>query len=462
MKVLLVNPPHSFSPGNPLGRAGLSLPPLGLLGVAAWLREGLPGAEVKVTDMPASRVSPEVFEADVAAFAPDLAGVSVYTGTFSASCAAAAAIKRAAPGCLVAAGGHHATALPDQCLERGFDAVVVGEGEKPFLELARAVAAGRRPVPGPGLATAPGQSVPRPDPVPPDRLPFPARDLVDLSLYRPAIFGYRNLPVTSMVTSRGCPYSCGFCSKAVFGSAYRAQSPARVLAEVRELRERYGIREITFQDDTFTAMRGRVMEICGLLREREPGLTWSCMTRVDLVDPELLSAMASAGCFSVAFGIDGASDEACGLMGKGFRPERARAAVAAARAAGLETRGYYVLGYPGETPQTLRAAVRRAAEIDTDHVFFAFAHPFFGTDLYREARARGLLDATDEELLDAHDNAVPLVKVPGMTRTELERFYRGAYMRYYLRPASLRRRLGSVRALADSFRALGCLARWRL
>jgi radical SAM superfamily enzyme YgiQ (UPF0313 family) len=460
MKVLLVNPPHSFSPDNPLGGAGLSLPPLGLLAVAAYLRAELPGAEIRVADLPASGLSPGAFSGEVAAFAPDLAGVSVYTGAFTAAAAAASAIKRAAPGCFVAAGGHHASARPAQCLERGFDAAVVGEGELPFLALARSLAAGKKPEAGPGLLLGPGALPGRTDPIPPDLLPYPARDLVDLSAYRPALFGYRRLPVASMVTSRGCPYSCGFCSKSVFGSAYRAQSPARVLAEMLELAGKYGIKEISFQDDTFTALRGRVMELCALLRAKKPDLTWSCMTRVDLVDPELLAAMRGAGCVSVAFGVDGASDGACGVMGKGFDTGRARSAVAAARAAGIETRGYYIFGYPGETPETLRASLERIAEIDTDHVFFAFAHPFFDTDLYREAKERGLLAVSDEELLDAHDNAEPLIRVPGASRAELRRFCKRAYLRYHLRPAALARRLGSRRALADSLKALLYFIRW--
>ncbi|HCC48335.1 MAG TPA: hypothetical protein DEQ38_09525 [Elusimicrobia bacterium] len=459
MKVLLVNPPHSFSTANPLAGAGLSLPPLGLLSVAAYLRRELPGVKLKVLDWPGARLNPEAFAREVSAFGPDLAGVSVHTGTFSASVAAAAAIKKISPACFTAAGGHHASARPAQCLKY-FDAAVIGEGEKTFSELARRLAAGAPPGGLPGLLTKPGDPPTRPEPLDIDSLPFPARDLLDLSVYRPAIFAYRRQPVTSMVTSRGCPYACGFCSKSVFGPTCRAQSPGRVLAEMKELAENYGIKEISFQDDTFTADRERVLRLCALIKENRLDLTWACMTRVDLVDPGLLSAMAGAGCFSIAFGIDGASDGSCGLMGKGFDTARARAAVSSARAAGIETRGYYMFGYPGETFASLRASFEKIKEIDTDHVFFAFAHPFFDTPLYREAKEKGLLDATDEELLDAHDNSVPLIKVPGASREDLVKFYKRAYLRYYLRPASLARRLASPRALADTFRAALYFVRW--
>ncbi|OGR71082.1 MAG: hypothetical protein A2179_06145 [Elusimicrobia bacterium GWC2_63_65] len=460
MKILLINPPHAFSPENPMGGAGLAMPPLGLLSIAAFVRREMPGAGLRVLDLPGAGLTPEAFEREVRAFAPDLAGISVYTGTFSASAAAAAAVKKACPGCFVAAGGHHATARPDQCLAAGFDAAVIGEGEITFCELAKRLAAGAAPDGLPGLALKSGVPVSRPEPLDMDALPMPARDLLDMKAYRPALFGYTRLPVMSMVTSRGCPFSCGFCSKEVFGSQYRAQSPERVLEEMRFLAERYGAREISFQDDTFTANLGRVEKLCRLLERNRLDLTWSCMTRVDLVDPELLALMRRAGCVSIAFGIDGPSAEACGAMNKGFDPARARAAVAAARAAGIETRGYYILGYPGETRASLEAALKSMAEIDTDYVFFAFAHPFFGTRLYAEARAKGLLAVSDEELLDSHDNAAPLLEVPGMTRAELVRFAKRAYLRYYLRPASLLRLLRSPRALLLSLRAAFYFLKW--
>ncbi len=460
MKVLLVNPPHSFSPENPLARAGLCLPPLGLLSIAAYLRREIPGTTIKVIDWPGAKMTSENFAREVSAFAPDAAGISVYTGTFTASVSAAAAIKKICPGCFVAAGGHHATARPGQCLEKGFDAVVLGEGEKTFCELVKRLAGGA-PLQGlPGLMLEPGGPATRPEPLDMDLLPFPARDLLDLSVYRPALFGYRRLPVTSMVTSRGCPFSCGFCSKSVFGSVYRAQSPARVMAEIKELVENHGVKELSFQDDTFTADRERIMKLSALIKESGLDLTWSCMTRVDLADPELLAVMRGAGCFSIAFGIDGSSDGACGLMLKGFELARAKDAVAYARAAGIETRGYYIFGYPGETLPSMEASLARILEINTDHVFFAFAHPFFDTELYKEAKEKGLLEVTDEELLDSHDNSEPLIKVPGASREELVKFYKRAYLKYYLRPAPLLRRLVSPRGLADSFKALLYFVRW--
>lgn len=465
MKVLLVNPPHALSAHNPLASSGLALPPLGLLYIAAFLRKELPSVELKVIDWPGRGLSAADFEKELAAFKPDLAGITVYTGAFTSAMTVSSVVKKTCPGCFIVAGGHHATARPLQCLEKGsFDGVVSGEGERVFTELAAKLVKGEPPlIPGLTLKKDPAPSGEKYPPLDPDSLPLPARDLLDLKLYRPAVFGYKRLPVTSMVTSRGCPFSCKFCSKSVFGSAYRAQSPAKTLEEIIHLAENYGIREISFQDDTFTFDRKRVLDLAGLLIAQGLDLTWSCMTRVDLVDEELLKKMKESGCVSIAFGIDGANDGACGLMNKGFGAEKARSAVAAARKAGIETRGYYVFGYPGETPESMETALKNIMEIGTDHVFFAFAHPFFDTELYAEARAKGLLKATDEELADSYDNTQPLITVPGAGPEELVRFYKKAYLRYYLRPGPLFNRITSVRSagdLAAQFKAFRSFLKW--
>ncbi|MDD5209727.1 MAG: radical SAM protein [Elusimicrobiales bacterium] len=464
MKVLLVNPPHALSAHNPLASSGLSLPPLGLLYIAAFLKKEMPEAEIKVIDWPGRGLSAATFEAELSAFKPDLAGITVYTGAFTSAMTVSRTIKKICPACFTVAGGHHATARPLQCLEKGgFDAAASGEGERVFAELALQLEKGLAPcVPGLILKTN-GQAIEKYPPLDLDSLPLPARELVDLKLYRPAVFGYKRLPVTSMVTSRGCPFSCKFCSKSVFGSTYRAQSPAKTLEEIIHLMKNYGIREISFQDDTFTFDRKRVMDLCGLIKSRGLDLTWSCMTRVDLVDAELLGKMKESGCVSIAFGIDGASDGACGLMNKGFGADKARAAVAAARKAGIETRGYYVFGYPGETLESMEAALKNIMDIGTDHVFFAFAHPFFDTGLYEEARAKGLLKATDEELCDSYDNTQPLITVPGAGPEQLIRFYKKAYLRYYLRPRPLFNRITSLRSagdLAGQFKAFRSFLKW--
>ncbi len=450
MRILLVNPPHGFSAHNPFRKAGLKLPPLGLLYVAASLRAGLPGAVVEVLDAPALGLTAGDIGREAAAFRPNLAGFTFYTGNLSNSKAAARAVKAAVPGVFIAAGGPHATLRPDTCLDTA-DAAIAGEGELPFLELARALQAGASLDQVPSLARLDGKTLKRSAPAAPpnlDQLPPPARDLVDLRLYKPSPAGYLRRPVTTMVTSRGCPFNCAFCSK-ISGTAHRAQSPAVTLAEIRSLVSVYGIREISFQDDVFTLDRARVMALCALLKEAALDLTWSCMTRADLVDAELLAAMRGAGCFSIAYGVDAALPESAWAMNKGYKPGAPgpAEAVRLTKAAGLETRAYYLLGWPGEDRAFLDKTLAEVKRIDADFVFFAVPHPFPGTALMEKAAKEGLLLADEAALFDAADNTEPLVKPCGFTPGELIEYIRGAYKGYYLRPGYLACRLLSPRWL---------------
>lgn len=458
MKVLLVNPPHGFADSNPFKRAGLKLPPLGLLYIASSLRAGLPGAEIKVLDAPARGLTAEDIGREAAAFKPDLAGFTFYTGNLSNAKAAVRAVKAAVPGVFTVAGGPHATLRPETCLDAA-DAVIAGEGELPFLELASALLKGSpldrvpalvRLADGRLLRNSPPAVYPDPALLPP-----PARDLVDLGSYRPSPAGYLRLPMTTMLTSRGCPFACAFCSK-ILGSAHRIQPPEATLAELRALAAA-GIREVSFQDDIFTLDRTRVMRLCALISESRLDLTWSCMTRADLVDAELLAAMRAAGCFSIAFGVDAVLPEGAAAMNKGY--ERGAAgpaeAVRLAKAAGIETRAYYLLGWPGDTRASMDAALAEIRRIDADFVFFALPHPFPGTALMERAEREGLLLRDEASLFDAADNAEPLIRLDGFTPQELIKYLRRAYRGYYLRPGYLAGRLFSPRWLKLAARYAG-------
>lgn len=455
MRVLLINPPHGFNDSNPFKRAGLKLPPLGLLHIASALRAGLPGTEIKVLDAPALGLTAVDIGEAAAAFKPDLAGITFYTGNVSNSLAAAIAVKAAVPGVFVAAGGPHATLLPEPCLAAA-DAVITGEGELPFLDLALALRDSEPLSRIPSLVfREAGRVVRNPPAAGPDLdgLPPPARDLVDLKIYRPSPAGYLRLPMTTMHTSRGCPFACAFCSK-ILGGEHRFQSPEKTLAEIRSLVSAYGIKEVSFQDDVFTLNRERVMKLCSLITEARLDLTWSCMTRVDLVDAELLGAMRAAGCFSIAYGVDAVLPDSVWAMNKGYKPAGpgAAEAVRLTKAAGMETRAYYLLGWPGDTRQSMDRALAEIRRIDADFVFFALPHPFPGTALYERARREGLLLLDEAGLFDAADNVEPLIRLDDFTPAELIKYLRRAYRGYYLRPGYLAGRLFSTRWLRLLFR----------
>ena len=456
MRILLINPPHRFADSNPFKRAGLKLPPLDLLYIAAALREGLPGAEIKVLDAPALGLDAAAIGKAAAEFKPELAGITFYTGNVSNALAAARAVKTAAPGVFVAAGGPHATLLPESCLGAA-DAVIAGEGELPFLALAAAL---RNKAPLSGVPALIFREAGRtilnsPAAVHPDldKLSPPARDLVDLGAYRPSPAGYLRLPMTTMHTSRGCPFASAFCSK-ILGAAHRFQSPENTLAEIKSLISAYRVKEISFQDDVFTLNKDRVMRLCALIVKEGLDLSWSCMTRVDLVDQELLNAMRAAGCFSIAYGVDAVLPDSAWAMNKGYTPAGpgAAQAVRMTKAAGIETRAYYLLGWPGDTRGSMDRALAEIINIDADFVFFALPHPFPGTALYKKARDGGLLLLDEAGLFDAADNVEPLIRLDDFTPAELIKYLKRAYRGYYLRPGYLAGRLFSARYLRLAFR----------
>jgi radical SAM superfamily enzyme YgiQ (UPF0313 family) len=407
--------------------------------------------DVQVLDAPAHGLDLDGFAEKLSAYRPDIVGLTTYTTTFTHAMAAAGKVKEAFPRSLVVTGGPHPSVRPEECLASpAVDVAVRGEGEETFRRLVECVAAGGdlNGVPnlvykrnGEAVATAV-----EPQFHDPEALPFPARDLVDMRLYRPAHGAFRRLPATNMITSRGCPFQCSFCSKSISGSHYRAQSPGKTVQEIEALVRDYGIREVSFSDDVFTFDRRRTEALCGLLAERRLDITWSCSTRANLVSPELLVSMRKAGCVSVGYGIEAGDPEVLARVHKGLSLDKARDAIRWTREAGLESRAFYIFGFPGETRATLQKTLDVALELDADFVIFNLTIPLPGAPLYDEAKSQGLLLYDGVELYNRADGPHPLIRLEGVSEEELARFYRRAYRRYYLRPSYMLRQVLKVRS----------------
>ena len=459
MNVLLVNPPFVLSKDSPYSTTGAVLPPLGLLYLAAYLRERQQGVEVAVLDSPATSLDMDGFARELGKHRPDIVGITVYTTTFVAAMEAARKVKEAFPAALVVVGGPHASVRPEECLESPHvDVAVLGEGEETLRRIVACRAAGG------DLASVPkivykrdGQAVATPvEPEVPDldALPPPARDLVEMSRYRPAHGTFRRLPATNMITSRGCPFRCYFCSKAVSGSHYRAQSAKKTVDELEGLARDYGIREVIFNDDVFTLDAKRVEAICDLLLERGLDVTWSCSTRVNLVKPHLLARMKKAGCISIGYGIEAGDPALLEKVHKGFDLATARDALRWTHEAGIESRAFYMLGFPGETRATIQRTLDVAMELAADFVIFNLVIPMPGTPLYDEAKREGLLLYDGVELYQRTDGPHPLIRLADVSEEELAHIYRSAYRRYYLRPSYIARRLARIRSWGDVTRCV--------
>jgi anaerobic magnesium-protoporphyrin IX monomethyl ester cyclase len=300
---------------------------------------------------------------------------------------------------LLVAGGPLPTLNPESFLD-SFDVAVVGEGEETIVELAGCVEQGL-PFDGvhglvyrkDGCIVFTGkrgfiENL--------DSVPFPSRDLFDNAVYKTYYskrFGYTTTPV---ISSRGCPFSCDFCSRPVFGQNLRMRSPENIVAEVDEV-ERLGYERVWFADDCFTLDKAQVLRVCDLLLERGLHLGWECLSRVDTMDLQMATHMEKAGCRRVFFGIESGNDQVLELMRKRINVYQARHAVYAAKAAGLEVGAFFIIGYPGENDKSVLDTIRFASKLPLDYLSFTLPYPIPGTPLHDRVKNLDASSAVDWE-----------------------------------------------------------------
>jgi anaerobic magnesium-protoporphyrin IX monomethyl ester cyclase len=362
-----------------LDRSRFRFPPLGPAYVAASVRRA--GHDVRLLDC--TFLSRKQARALALATRADVVGVYCMA-TMREDAAWFARELRGACRLLVA-GGPLPTCEPETFLA-DFDVVVRGEGEQAMVEIlaAHAADADLAAVPGAVVAAADGGAAaagpPRPFAPGLDALPFPARDLLPNAAY--IRHGRRRYghAVTTVMSSRGCPFACEFCSNVVFGASCRERSPASVIDEVEEALA-LGYDRIAFADDVFTLRRARVVAVCDEIERRGLRFAWECLARVDGVDRATAARMRHAGCRTVFFGIESGSDEVLRLMRKGITAAQAREAVWAAHDAGLEVGAFFILCYPGETDGTVLETLRFARSLPRDYLGLSMPYPLPGTRL---------------------------------------------------------------------------------
>lgn len=372
-----------------------SYPPLGLGYLAAVLEAA--GHSVAIYDLGLDPATPlELEVARIAAYAPDLIGFTAMTNNYHSAEQAIALLKQRTS-CPIVVGGPHATLFPEEVVQDPHvDYVISGEGEETLSELAQAILAmGSRP---PievlrhirGLYFTDGkqvvQNAPRPLIENLDALPFPARHLYELERY--PLYAPNGERMVTVLTSRGCPYNCSYCFKGIVGRTYRQRSPENVLAEVRGLVHAYNYHNFYFIDDLFTLDRERLTALTSLLIEARLNIRWQCLARVDRVTPELLQLMHRSGCREVHYGIETGNPEIMKTIGKRITLEQVRQAVSWTAEAGILAKGYFMLGLPGDTDETMEQTIAFASELPLDQAMFSLTTPFPGTRLWDELVAR--------------------------------------------------------------------------
>ena len=263
-----------------------------------------------------------------------------------------------------------------------------------------------------------------------DDLPLPRHDLLPLERYRAPLVRGR---YAFLVTSRGCPAGCRFCIKHVsYGRSIRFRSPENVLAEIEQLLA-LGVRSVHMYADCFTLNRDHVMGICQGIEERGLDLRWTCNSRVDFVDPEMLQAMARAGCWMISWGIESGDETMLRRMHKGITKDRVVQAVRWSQDAGIMNWGYFIIGLPGETGESIRRTIDFSKELPIDLALFHIAAPHPGTPFYFEVVENGWFrPGTRWEEVDMDRSTV--LDYPQLRAEDLEDWARRAFREWALRP----------------------------
>jgi len=409
---------------------------LGLLYIASYLERA--GHEVSLLDLQLSRQTDKSYRDHLSRGSWNVVGITAGTGYIDEAQRIVELAK--AEGALTVMGGHHPSALPQETLEAcpEIDYIIHGEGELPMTELLDALENGR-PVENIfnlGFRTHGTVRVnpARPPIVDLDDMLFPAWHLVDLKKYRPAMNNYCIRPHANVLASRGCPYSCIFCSRtgSRHSRKYYSRSAENIVEELRYLESEYGVRDIFFVDDTFTYDRDRLRRVCELLIKKKKRTYWSCYACPDEVTEESLRLMKRAGCFHIKYGFEVGTERMIKAYGKSASLQQCVEAVRLTKKAGIEVFGGFIFGYPGETVEEMRQTLRFALMLSPDVAVFQSLVPFPGSSLFTYYDKRGELLSRDwSRYLDTAHRVLPDQTLYG---EHLKQFIRNAFVKFYFRP----------------------------
>ncbi len=446
-RILLIYPPNYLGVGTrEFGQAIDIYQPLDLAYIAAVLEKA--GYEVGIIDAKVEKLTFETIIKRIADFKPQIIGLSSSTPDFCVTVSLAKQI-RANGNYTIIIGGRHVSALPEETLaEECFDYGVVGEGEQTALELVSAIfrqdTEALKSVKG--IVFRSSSEVVR-TPARPyiedlDTLPFPARHLL------PSLNQY---PYPTILTSRGCPYQCIFCDKAVFGNKMRARSITNIIDEIEMLVRDYGVKVINIPDDLFTLDPQRVKEFCQQLISRKLKISWSCLSRVDLVNPDMLKIMQKAGCWMIGYGIESGNQRILDSIKKNITLKTIKQALSWTRQLNIRSSGFFMLGLPGDSEATLCDTLHFSRSLPLDNAIFFITQPYPGSELYQTANREGKINK-EVAYRYYHSYCFPekLSYISeGLSAQMLKGYLKKAYRDFYLRPGYIVRQLCAYRQIIE-------------
>ncbi len=464
--VTLINPAINFDENLGLARRfAVRAPPLGIAYLASIL--GGEGERVSIVDQFAEDLPDTAVLDRIERFGADIVGISLLTASATRTRRLCTELRRRSPGTRIVVGNIHASVFGDRILREGWaDVVVHGEGEPIIAPLVRALrgAASLDTVPSvsfieDGTVRSTSRTAQIRDV---DRIPMPAWHLFPLSVYQSRAVGGFGQRVLPLISSRGCPWVCSFCSQNLFWAKTIVRDPALVVDEMRVGLEQYGVRFFAFYDANFPVSRGYGLKLCReLQRSGLParGVRFLTEARVEIFDDELIEAMGEAGCRVLMFGIESGSDRVRATIDKAAPVPNIEHVVRTCRKHGIYTMGLFLLGLPSERREDALETVSLARRLDLDVAKFNVVVPYPGSPLFEQFVDPSSIREEDFDRIATFysDSPRALTVNEHMSALELQRLQKYALRRFYLRPKTIVRLiLGDLLSLGDL--AVGALA----
>lgn len=424
MKIVLLNPP----PRKVAEKKDVPQYQHVGLGYLTSALEG-EGYDVKVMDAKLDRLSKKDVLEEIAAYSPDILGVTAMTHEIVMGAEVAKEYKDIDPNVKTVMGGVHVTALPEETLKQypHIDAGMIGEGERTFPELIRAFERGEKDFSSiPGIVFRDNNN----------EIKYTQNewihDLDNLPLPNWKYFG--NARNYMIITARGCPHSCIFCMQAS-GKAVRKRSPESVIKEIEEVLAERAPEMFLFYDETFTLDKERVHRICDILIERglDKKIKWSVTTRVDSVDRPLLEKLKRAGCTHVGFGVESGNEVTLQLLKKRITKKQVREAMALAKEMEFYTEAGFILGNPNETVETALETIDFASELNPDLVLYGIMVPYPGTEVREMAlKGEGGYRLLSEDWTEYNKQLGNAMELENLSRADLEKLQLVGYLRLFM------------------------------
>lgn len=459
MKVLLINPPSeneilSCNPEIIKSERGYD-PPLGLLYLAGYIKK-YSSHELKTIDAQVEKLNYSQLEEKIEEFNPDVVGITAMTFTLLDVIKTVEVTRKTCPNAKIVIGGPHVQIYAKETANiKNIDFVVLGEGEKIFLNLLENINNFETLKNISGLVFKYKDEIidtGRPEYFTDlDSLPFPPRELLPYKKYSSLLA--KEKVITTMFTSRGCPFACNFCDRPAMGKNFRARSAKNVVDEMEECLK-LNIKEIFVYDDTFTVDRQRVVDICNEIIKRNLKFTWDIRARVNTVDEELLRLLKQVGCIRIHFGVEAGTEKILKVLNKNISLEQALTAFKLSRKIGIQTLAYFMIGSPTETEEDVLQTIEFMNKLDPDFVQITLLTPFPGTKIYQWALDQKVFST--DYWREFATNPTPGFKTrywtKELSREDLERLLIVAYKKFYIRPGYIIKRIRAITSFAELYK----------